>query len=151
MTDRMITEKQVRTIAEEGLAGTDKFIVDVLVKAGNKIMVFIDCESTLTIDDCRALSRFIESRFDRETMDFELQVSSPGADRPLKDIRQYRKHIGRKVEVLTVEEKKITGTLTQVDDQGIILKVQEKPKTLATETIIPMSGIKEIKTLISFK
>jgi len=147
----MITETQVRSIAEEGLSGTDKFVVDVLVKSTNKIMVFIDSESTLTIDDCRTLSRFIEGRFDRETEDFELQVSSPGIDKPLKDIRQYKKHIGRKVEVVTQEDKKITGSLSVINEQGITLSLQAKPKTTAAETPILFTDIKEIKALISFK
>jgi ribosome maturation factor RimP len=77
------------------------FLVDISVSTNNVIHVEIDCFTGLTIDQCVAFSRHIESGLDRDNQDFELQVSSPGAGQPFKVWEQYRKNIGREVELIT--------------------------------------------------
>lgn len=153
----MISKEEIIQIAEEALEGTDRFIVDVLVKIDNRILVFIDSDTSVTIADCVALSRFIEKHFDREEEDFELRVSSSGIDQPLRMFRQYKKAIGRQVEVKTKEEEIKTGVLLSVSEEAIeleerIIKQYNKlKKEVAGERFtIPVSHIEEIKEIIDF-
>lgn len=155
----MINKEIITQLAQEKLNGTDNYIVDVYVKQGNRIFVEIDNDKGLSIKDCVIVSRFIESNLNREEEDFELQVSSPGADQPLKILRQYHKNIGRQVQVLTNDGKKITGKLVSADSNGIVIaaqvKVKEEHKKAKKAIIInrdlPFDQIKETKVIISFK
>ncbi|NTW32887.1 MAG: hypothetical protein HGB12_09715, partial [Bacteroidetes bacterium] len=71
----MITEALIKNLAEQHISGTDKFVVSIKIKPGNKIFIFIDADSHITIADCVSLSKFIESQFDRDIEDFEIEVS----------------------------------------------------------------------------
>jgi ribosome maturation factor RimP len=150
----VIQESVIRQLAEERLETLDSFLVDVFVKPGNKILVLIDSMKGLTIDDCVRVSRHIESNLDREKEDFELVVSSPGADRPFKVLQQYKKYVGKKVEVVTEDGKKITGTLEAADDLRIQVKPdpEKKNKKQEIESItFNISEIKQTRAIISFK
>lgn len=128
----MITESYILTLIESYIDAADMFLVEVKVKPGNKITVFIDSEKGVGIDDCVALSRFIESKLDREAEDFELEVSSAGLDMPLRHIRQYKKNIGHRVDVVTKEGLKKTGTLISADKEGFTIQHTLKPKAKKT-------------------
>ena len=78
----MITDKLIREWIEEHLSGTDRFLVDLTIKSGNRILVFIDSDTSVLIEHCISLSKFIESHLDRDIEDFELNVSSSGLDHP---------------------------------------------------------------------
>ena len=145
--------EDLRQLVENQCAGTDRFLVDILVKPGNRIYVFIDGDHGVTISDCAELSRFIESQLDRESEDFELNVSSSGADQPIRLPRQYIKNIGRSLQVKLSEEHIITGKLEAIDDKGITLVTTgDKKKKLPPETLnLHFEDIIESKVIISFK
>ncbi|MDP3463341.1 MAG: ribosome assembly cofactor RimP [Bacteroidales bacterium] len=154
----MINRDQIIQWANEALEGTDRFIVDVLVKNHDTILVFLDADSSVNIDDCVAVSRSIEGQLDREEHDFELRVSSAGADQPFHLPRQYNKNIGRSLEVYLNDTSIVTGKLTEISSSGITLetfkeKKQSKiKKEVAGQTIvIPFTDIKESKVIISFQ
>ncbi len=134
-------------------------MVSVHVHPGNKIEVLMDSDSSFTIENCVEIHRFIESKFDREKVDFALEVSSPGLSQPLKVKRQFTKNIGRDVEVKTKDGKKIEGTLAIVTDENISLKSRvreliegtKKKAWVDKETILPFGEINETKIVISFK
>ncbi len=119
----------------------------------DRIYIFIDGDHGVTISDCVELSRFIESQYDRETVDFELNVSSSGADQPIRLPRQYLKNISRSLQVKLSEDNIITGKLEEVDEKGIILltKGDKKKKTVPESLMIPFEEIIESKVIISFK
>lgn len=144
----------VREKLEEGM-----FLVDVSVNVANVIHVEVDCFTGLTIDQCVAISRHIEGNLDRETEDFELQVSSPGADQPFKVKEQYQKNKGRELEVTLTDGTVAKGQLVESDDEGMSLETTSKvklegknKKELVTERkTIPYSEIKKTRVIISFK
>ncbi|RLD90366.1 MAG: ribosome assembly cofactor RimP [Bacteroidetes bacterium] len=153
----MITEKQIEQLVAENLEGTDRFLVALKVSSTNVIQVFIDADSAVTIDHCVALSRHIEGSLDRETEDFELKVMSSGADRPFSLLRQYKKNIGNKVDVLTTEDNKIRGVLLEADDK--VIKIQQektvtrgksKKTIIGEELTLPMSEVSQTKVVITF-
>ena len=149
----MINKDLVQKLAEEKLEGTDKFLVEVSVNKGNKISVFLDSDSSLSIEDCISVSRHIESTLDRETEDFELNVSSAGLDHPFKLIRQYKKYQGKEVEVLKTEGNKLIGLLIEVNTDGILIEIpaNKKKKTDKQQISLLFENIKETKGIISFK
>ena len=80
----MIEKKTVCQIVEEWLEGKDYFLVEVTVSPDDKIVVEIDHAEGVWIEDCVELSRFIESKLNREEEDYELKWVLPVSDNPLK-------------------------------------------------------------------
>ncbi len=154
----MITKEIISGLVS-GVMDENMFLVDVAVGADNEIVVEIDSFPGLTIDQCVAVSRHIESNLDRNLEDYSLKVSSPGLGQPFKVIQQYRKQVGREIELTTGENGRITGMLSRVDETGVELKVKVKEKTDAgkkpaqvTKTLsVPFEDIRKAKVVISFK
>ena len=155
----MIEKGIVYQLVREGLAGTDCFIVDVLVKPDNVIIVEIDNKEGVDIDRCVSLHRFIESHLDRDTEDYELEVGSAGITSPFKVIEQYQKNIGNEVEVLTKAGMKLNGILKSVSDDKFVITIIKKVKTETSKRKVEVEEdltfgydeIKYTKYLIRFK
>lgn len=159
MKEKMITEKEIRGLVEEKIEGTDKFIVDLKVHSGSKIVVFLDGDSSITIKDCIEVSRHIEGSLDREEEDFSLSVSTAGADLAFQNIRQYRKNIGRDVVVKLHEGKGFEGELVAVNEEDVVIMTRAKERIegrkakqwIETEHTLKYKDIMETKVVISFK
>ena len=117
----MIEKGLIASLAEEAIKDTDLFLVEVKVKPSNVIEVYLDSDTAVNIDQCVAVSRFVESRMDRDVEDFELSVFSYGLSGALKLPRQFAKYINKEVEVKTKEQGRVAGTLKAYDGQQIIL------------------------------
>jgi ribosome maturation factor RimP len=114
--------------------------------------VLIDRIGGLNITDCVELSRFIEGGLDREKDDFELSVSSPGADAPFKVLQQYQKNIGRNVKIITNNDQTVTGKLIKMEGDTIEIEPEKgKKNKVAVPNTFEISNIKEIRVIISFK
>lgn len=99
------------------------FIVDISVSKDNDIILTIESEDgKIELEDCVSLSRFFETKFDREVEDYSLTVSSAGLDQPFKVLKQYLKAVGTKVEVQLKGGRKMVATLEAADEEGITLK-----------------------------
>ena len=122
----MIDKDLIRQTIEGKLASTDCFLVSLSISGDNQIMVEIDSETSVDLDFCVELTRYIEQHFDRDAEDYSLEIGSYSITKPFVDRRQYRKNIGRKVEVLTEESRKIRGTLVAVDNDDFTLEIEEK-------------------------
>ena len=155
----MIDKKTVCQIVEEWLEGKDYFLVEVTVSPDDKIVVEIDHAEGVWIEDCVELSRFIESKLNREEEDYELEVGSAGIGQPFKVVQQYYNHIGSEVEVLTKSGKKLAGVLKEADEEKFVVTVQKKvkldgakrPKLMEEDETFRYDEIKYTKYLISFK
>ena len=155
----MIDRNIVCGIVGEWLEDKDYFLVDVTVSPDDKIVVEIDHAEGVWIDDCVDLSRFIESKLDREEEDYELEVGSAGIGQPFKVLKQYLNHVGREVEVLTKEGKKMEGILKEADAEKFVVTVQKKvkpegakrPKLVDEDITFMYDEVKYTKYLISFK
>ena len=124
----MIAKSKVIEIVNQWLDGKEYFLVDVNVTNDDRIVVEIDHAEGVWIEDCVALSRFIEENLNRDEEDYELEVGSAGIGQPFKVKQQYVNHIGKEVEVLACDGKKYCGVLTQVDDEAFSVTVQVKEK-----------------------
>ena len=149
----MIGKSKIVQLTEEHLQGSDKYIVDLQIKSGNIIRLFIDGNDSVNIEECIALSRYLESNLDREIKDFELSVSSAGLDQPFKVYKQYLKNINKEVSVLLTNGKKHSGILTKANEIEIALEIpaNKKKKIEKQELRFLINDIKETKSIISFK
>ena len=154
----MIDKEIIKKLVEEKL--DDKmFLVEITVSERNVIHVFVDSYDGLTIDQCINISRHVEHSFDREEEDFELQVSSPGLSEKFKVKEQFYKYIDRAVEIVTVSDLKLEGTVKTATAEGIILETSEremvdghKKKQLVVKFHeLKYEEIKGAKAVISFK
>ena len=155
----MITKEQIEQLITPKINEEDIFLVEVAVSSSNQISVFIDGDKGVTIDQCIALSRFIEQSFNRDEEDYELDVSSAGLDLPLKVQRQYIKNIGRSVDIVLTGGQKFSGKLISANDEGIELEVEKnmllegkKKKQLVTKVLpLKYTDIKSTKIVVSFR
>lgn len=103
------------------------YIIEVTVSNDNDVEVTIESEEgKVELEDCVAISRFFETKFDRETEDYALTVTSAGLDQPFKVLKQYIKAIGKKVEVQLKGGKKMVAVLEAADEESITLKYSQK-------------------------
>lgn len=124
----MIDKNLVESVVNEWLEGKDYFLVDVTVSADDCIVVTIDHAEGVWIEDCAELSRFIESKLNREDEDYELEVGSAGLGQPFRVRQQYEIHIGEMVETQTRDGHKYQGTLLEVGEDGFTMEVEQKVK-----------------------
>jgi ribosome maturation factor RimP len=149
---------KVKDLLENALLErTDLFLLEMTISEDNRIKIVIDGDNGVNVDDCMFISRAIEHNLDREEVDFALEVASAGATAPLINKRQYKKNLGRFLEVKTASDK-IEAILKEVTNDGISLewKVRE-PKpigkgkvTVKKEATIAFDDIVEAKVLIKF-
>ncbi len=155
----MIDKKNVTNLVAEWLADKDYFLVDIDVTTDNKIIVEIDHADGVWIEDCVALSKHIEEHLNRDDEDYELEVGSAGIGQPLKVTQQYINNIGKEVEVLTNDGKKIKGILTAATDGQFTLKTEERqtvegkkrPVKVEVERTYTTDSVKYVKQIIKFK
>jgi len=142
----MIEREKIVESVKEFIRGTDLFLVAVKVSASNKITVLADRKGGITIDECALLHRHIEKGLDRDIMDFELQVSSPGLDMPFSVIEQYYKNEGKKVSVIDNEGMKYSGILKNVTKGGFDLETEVKVRGKTKEIRNLPFNFDQIKT-----
>jgi ribosome maturation factor RimP len=142
----MIEKQKIEGLVAEFIKGTALFLVTVKVSNANRIIVLADKKEGITIDECAAIHRHIENGLDRETEDFELQVSSPGLDTPFAVIDQYYKNEGKKVEVTDNEGSKYIGKLKNVTAEGFELETEIKIKGRTIELKDISFNIEQIKS-----
>jgi len=135
------------------------FIVDISVSKDNDIVLTIESENgKIELDDCVSLSRFFESKFDREVEDYSLTVSSAGLDQPFKVLKQFQKAVGTKVEVMLKGGKKMVALLEAADEESVTLKysakeaVEGKKKKEIVEHVdrYTMDQVNSVKPFIEF-
>ena len=100
----------------------DLFLIDLHIDNQSRVQVVLDGDNGVSLEQCIKVSRHIEHQLDREVHDFSLEVSSAGATHPLQMARQYKKNIGRKLAIHTIDNDNFKATLTQADDDQITLE-----------------------------
>lgn len=151
---------EIKKAIEPEIIDRKMFLVDIGIKKDNVIEITIEREEGLiTLDDCVSLSRFFETQFDREKEDYELTVTSAGLDRPFKVLGQFKKAIGKKVEVMLKGGKKIIGTLTNANENEITIdyssleKIEgaKKKQLIQHEDKFPMEDVNSTTYFIEFE
>lgn len=155
----MIDKNIVRRLVDEWLEGKEYFLVDIQISPDSKVVVEIDHADGVWIEDCVELSKFIEENLSRDEEDYELEVGSAGLGQPFKVPQQYTNFIGKEVEVLDHDGRKVSGVLKSVDGNKFVVSVNEKvhvegkkrPVKMDVDHEYDMNEVKYTKYLISFK
>jgi ribosome maturation factor RimP len=131
-------------------AFSDCFTVQIELKGGPALHVFVDSDSAMTFEKCQKISRFLEGHLDLNGWlgeKYVLEVSSPGVGRPLKFFRQYVKNIGRTLEVTLLDKSVQSGVLLAAESDKIIIaqtiveRDGKKKKNVDLETGIALDQI----------
>jgi ribosome maturation factor RimP len=133
--------RQIEKIVSEIIQARNAFVVEILLRGsqqGKVLEVFIDTDTGVTTEACAEVSREISQALDAQnvfTHRYHLVVSSPGIDRPLKFLRQYRRNVGRQM-LLTCRgsegTESVQGTLLDVDEEGIVLRTAKEERRRIT-------------------
>lgn len=124
----MIDKETVKAAVMDAIQGTGVFLVDISVSSQNDIVVEIDSQDGVDLDQCTDIHNKIEAALDRDKEDFSLEVGSAGLTAPFKVVEQYTKNLGKEVEILTKDGRKIVGTLTAVDSDTSSFTVEVPTK-----------------------
>ncbi len=147
----IISKEQIEKLVAEVIKDReDLFVTEVKVKPDNTIYVFMDGDHGINVDDCIAISKYVEKHLDRDRCDFELNVSSFGVGRPLQLLRQYRNAVGKTLSVKFEDGSKVAGILKEVSEQQIVLEIPAVKKQPAVRREISMKEVKEAKVEVTF-
>ncbi len=154
----MLKEKVQQLVQEALDENPALFLINLDIQGANEIKVTIDGDLGVTVQDCIAVSRKVEHNLDREEEDFSLEVISVVATTPLELPRQYKKNIGRTLEVKTTQGETIEGRLETSTEEGVTLawKAREpKPVgkgkvTVQKTATLPFEDIVKAKVVIKF-
>jgi ribosome maturation factor RimP len=162
--DKETQIESIRLMTEEILSEEPVyFLVDLRIKPTNNVKVFLDGDSGITIEKCVQVNRKLYRKLEESAIfpdgDFSLEVSSAGLDEPLKLLRQYKKNIGRLVEIQLQDGTQKEGQLTDVSEEGIVLEVSSgkpsngklpsKKKEISSQSFL-FNNIKSTKIQIVF-
>ncbi len=154
----MTFKEKVSRLLEEGLLEKPLlFLIDLTITESFKIIVTLDGDNGVALQDCIDISRSIDNNLDREEHDFSLEVASAGVSSPLKHIRQYKKNIGRILQVET-EGIIIEAKLAEANDEFIVMewearepkKIGKGKETVQKRQEISYSEIKKAIVIIIF-
>jgi ribosome maturation factor RimP len=133
---------RVTAIAQPILESLHLELVDIEFKRSGKELIlclFIDKDGGVNVDDCADVSRELSLIIDIEDFipgNYSLEVSSPGLDRTLKNMSDYKRFAGRLIKVKTYEpflddagnrRKTFLGHLVGLTDGLVVLKLTEGP------------------------
>ena len=147
-----MADHRLFSLVEECVSRMGAHVVDLVVRgehAQPAVEVFVDAEDGITTEICSKLSREIGNVIDRDGQiktPYTLTVSSPGIARPLKFPWQYRKHVGRSLEVKVRSGDSVraeSGKFVGLDNNGITLERVKKGE----QTHIGFHEIVEAKVL----
>ena len=122
----MIDCQTIKALAEQQLVGTDVFVVSCKVSPFNEVELLLDSDTSVQLETCAAVNRAVNEAMADDEEDFSLTVASAGIGEELKCERQFRKLVGRPVEVLLLNGTKIRALLDAADAGGITLSYEEK-------------------------
>jgi ribosome maturation factor RimP len=131
----MELKEQIQAWLSPLLTEQDLFLVDVKTSGKAKVEVYVDGDSGITISQCAEISRFLEKHLDGSALvspSYTLDVSSPGMSNPLRVPRQYRRRIGRILEIIKTDGTELEVELMAADEDKIkvktVVKAAKKPK-----------------------
>jgi len=146
--------KQVEAIALPVLVELGLELVEVQYRreqSGWVLRLIIDKQEGVSLDDCTAASREIGQLLDIEDFidqAYNLEVSSPGLDRPLKSMADFQRFVGRKAKIKTDEpiggERVFVGRIQQTSGDTIILEIG------GTELRIPFEQVSKARLEVEF-
>lgn len=161
--DQEIVKQKIAEWLAPLLEEKNLFLVDVRISMGRKIEVFADSDTGITIEECALISRLVEKHLDGSGLvpdNYILDSSSPGMSNPLRVPRQYKKRIGRVLEIDKNDGSHIEATLLAADDEKITLQeilpeLKKKDKKKGVQEVAPKEFVVKYgdikKAVLQFK
>lgn len=143
----------------EHLCESPYYLVEVNLLPNKKLEVFIDSDNSVSLDQCSKINQYLIDLIDLNSeieRDFQIEVSSPGLNRPFNSIRQYQKNLNRVLEVTLTDNSVLEGKLNEITDNKIeileIIKTKNKNihKAKTKPHLISINEIKQSKVLVTF-
>tara|TARA_B100000941_G_C28300582_1_gene446280 strand:- start:209 stop:673 length:465 start_codon:yes stop_codon:yes gene_type:complete len=107
------------------------FLVELVFSSKNDIKVLLDGDEGVTLRDCTSINSEIKKKLNQDETNYSVEIGSCGIDYPLKMIRQFKKNISRKIEIIDLDDRKHTGTLAKVSKASFEIKWKERqPKKI---------------------
>ncbi len=138
-------EKQLQTMLAAPVAALDYELVGLeFVRAGqhSTLRIYIDHINGITVEDCAEVSRQVSAVLDVEdpiTVAYNLEVSSPGLERPLFTVEHYQRFIGHEVNIVLKmamqNRRNWKGIILSVDGETITVKVDDNEEAFALSNI----------------
>lgn len=148
MAKREVYEQKTEALLLPIIEENQFELVDVeYVKEGSTwyLRAYIDKEGGITIEDCELVSRALSDLLDKEDYiedAYILEVSSPGLGRPLKKEKDFKRSIGKEVEIRTYRaidrQKEFTGILKAYDDTSVTITMEDETERVFERTEIAL-------------
>lgn len=155
----MISKKTIEELLSDYLNDNHFFLVEIKVSRSNDVEVYFDSvDTTVSLDDCINMSKYLEGRLDREQEDFSLTISSAGLDKPFKVPLQYKKFKGHQVDLELKDGRKVRASIIECDDENVEFEYElsvtvEGKKKKEVKKIcesFPYNSINRCKVVIDF-
>jgi ribosome maturation factor RimP len=144
--EELSERSELQETIERRIATVDPRIELIMVEqpAGESLRLYIDHPDGVNLALCERVTNELRDLL----TEWSLEVSSPGADRPLTKPEHFRRFLGRRVKVRTNEEisgrRNFTGTLTEADDESVSLESEGRAVR------IPLAGIRRSNLIPEF-
>ncbi|MER7399050.1 ribosome maturation factor RimP [Streptomyces sp. NPDC000151] len=149
--------ERLRGLLEPLVAARDLDLEEIEVTPAGKrrvLRIVVDSDDGVQLDECAALSREISQALDDADamgdVAYTLEVTSPGADRPLAEPRHYRRAVGRLIKAQLHEGGELVARITAVDDEGLDLEVPGVKGRKPTARRVAFSEIAKARVEIEF-
>ncbi|MCP3821159.1 ribosome maturation factor RimP [Streptomyces sp. A3M-1-3] len=149
--------ERLRELLEPLVAAKELDLEEIEVsRAGKRRMlrIIVDSDDGVELDACAELSRAISEKLDETDAmgegEYVLEVSSPGADRPLSEHRHYVRATGRLVKLTLHEDGELVARILQVDDEGLDLEVPGVKGRKPTTRRVTFAEIAKARVEIEF-
>lgn len=145
VSKKEIYEQKAEALIEPIVAAHGFELVDVeYVKECSSfyLRAYIDKPQGITVEDCEVVSRAFSEKLDEEDFiedTYIMEVSSPGLGRPLKKEKDYKRSMGKELEIRTYRavnrEKEFYGILTAYDENSVTIDCEGEEKTFQKSDI----------------
>lgn len=140
-----VIKNKVSRLAKQVAEEQEVELFDIKLSGRYKLLlrVTIDKEGSVTLDDCERFSRNLEAILDVENpipVSYTLEVSSPGLDRPLRELKDFEKNVGKLARIITVEkiedQNLFIGRISMVNSKSLRLLVNDREIDIPLEKIL---------------
>lgn len=153
---KKVVEEKVSEWVNAMLEGTDHYLLEAKVLPKERLLVLVDGMAGIPIDKCSEISRHVGNLIEETDLiahAYTLEVSSPGIDKPLVDIRQYEKNKGKEFDIWLLDDSYHDGVLKEVEGEELHFEMKKKiakKKFEMVPTTLKLDEIKQAKVKITF-
>ena len=102
------------------------FLIELTFGSNNDVKVFLDGDNGVTLKDCTSINSDIRKILNQDEINYSVEIGSCGIDFPLKLVRQFKKNVSRKIEIIDLEDRKYSGILTKVSKTSFEINWKER-------------------------